>query len=287
MTAAEPRIGLALGGGGARGLAHIPILEAFDDLGIRPAIIAGTSIGAIFGAAYAAGLPARGIRHAVERITIDDPSKRSFFRLPRQFGWLDLLSLDLGKSSLVGVDKFLSGYMEAIGVETFEELAIPLRLVAADAQSQREVVFEHGDLAHAIRASMSLPGIFQPVVEGERVYVDGGCVNPVPFDLLSGRCDISVAVSVTGRRDVEPGDLPGLVDSIFNTFEIMERAITREKRRRSPPTIFLEPSIRNVGVLEFHKAAQIFEEADQAREELKSDLQTVIEAFRRGRLSSA
>lgn len=282
-----PRIGLALGGGGARGLAHIPILEAFDNLGVRPCLMAGTSIGAIFGAAYAAGRPAREIRRAVEKVTVADPAGKSFFHLPRQFGWLDLLSLDLGKGSVVGVDKFIERYMEAIGVATFEELSTPLKLVAANYWTHEEVVFEHGDLRKAVRASMALPGIFQPVVDGEQVFVDGGCVNPVPFDLLSGRCDITIAVDVTGQRSKEAGEVPNLVDAVFNTIEIMERAITREKRRRLPPTIYLTPTIRDVGVLEFHKAAQILADADQAREELESDLQTVLEAFHRGRLGNA
>ena len=287
MSEGSPRIGLALGGGGARGLAHIPVLQAFDDLGVKPCLIAGTSIGAIFGAAYAAGRPASDIRRAVEEITVEDPGGRSFFRLPRQFGWLDLLSLDVSRGSLIGVEKFLARYMEAIGVATFEELEIPLKLVAADYWTHEEVVFEGGDLRRAVRASMSLPAVFQPVVDGEQVFVDGGCVNPVPFDLLSGRCDVTVAVDVLGRREAVPGEVPSLMDSLFNTFQIMERTITREKRRRCPPTIYLEPRLGDVGMLEFHKAAQIFEDADRAREELRSDLESALEALGRRRLAGS
>ena len=287
MSEDGPRIGLALGGGGARGLAHIPALQAFDDLGLKPCLIAGTSIGGIFGAAYAAGRPAADIRRAVEAITVDDPNGRSRLRLPRKFGWLDLLSLDLGRGSLVGVDKFLEQYMNAIGVKTFEELEIPLRLVAGEYWSHEEIVFERGDLAKAVRASMSLPGVFHPVVDEDRVYVDGGCVNPVPFDLLSGRCDVTVAVDVVGQRGGHPGEIPNLVDSIFNTFQIMGRSITREKRRRFPPTIYIEPRILDVGLLEFHRAAEIFASADRAREELRSDLETVVAAVRRGSRAGA
>ena len=165
-----------------------------------------------------------------------------------------------------------------IGVDTFEALAVPLKVVAADFWNRREVVFDSGPLVPALSASFSLPGIFKPVQHEDVVLVDGGCVNPVPFDLLRDSCDIVIAVDVLGTRVPDDDDpIPGFADALLNTFQIAETSIAEQKRLIAPPDIYLDPDIRDVRVLEFHKGDQIYEQSAAECERLRAELGRLLE----------
>jgi len=138
-------------------------------------------------------------------------------------------------------------------VRTFEKLAIPLKVVATDFWNRSEVVFDSGNLITAI---------FDPVKVRGSVLIDGGAVNPVPYDLLRGECDILVAVDVSSfqipkRRDKKPMPL----ESILSTFDIMQGSVVSEKRRAFPPDIYCRPPLVNVSILEFHRAEEIMKAA--------------------------
>jgi NTE family protein len=111
---------------------------------------------------------------------------------------------------------------------------------------------------------------------GEQVLVDGGSVNPVPYDLLQAECDIVIAVDVLGER--RPGEelLPSYTETIFNTFQISEQTIVNEKIKASPPSIYVEPGVENVKVLEFHKAPEIYEQARPAAEQMRKELTALL-----------
>lgn len=270
------KIGVALGGGGARGLAHLPLLEVLDEMGLRPHALAGTSIGALVGVAYASGRPAAKIRSDV--LALAGSGGGGVLAGLRRFGWVSLLGLDLGRSGLVKVDPFLDAFVGYVGVERLEDLALPIRVVAADFWERDEVVFSRGDLRTAVRASMSLPGVFKPVVLDGRVLVDGGCVNPVPFDELDSTCDVTVAVDVLGRRSAGPDQVPNVFESVFNTYQIMEKSITREKLKRKRPTIYVEPEIADVAVLAFDEAESILRQADALKPAFRAELERAIRA---------
>lgn len=271
------KVGIALGGGGAKGLAHISMLEVFDDLGVRPHKISGTSIGAIMGVLYASGMSAREMRAGVQKLTDLPGSLKQAVRAKQLPAWLDIIGLEIGRSSLLKVDKFLSGLERIVGVSTFEELQIPLKVVASDFWAREAVVFESGPIIPAVAASFALPGIFKPVLQDGRVLVDGGSVNPLPFDLLQDHCDIVVAVDLMARREPNQNLLPSYTETIFNTFEIAERAILNEKIKARPPTIHIEPKIKDVRVLEFHKADSIYDQAVPARRQLERALKASLE----------
>jgi NTE family protein len=266
------KIGLALGGGGAKGLAHIPLLEAFDELGIRPARIAGASIGAVIGAFYAAGRPAIEIRRDLDEMLFSREESGIELRFDILKGVQllgQMFDVDFGTGGILKGDRFMSALEDELLVQTFEELQIPLEIVATDFWNREQVVLDSGDLVTAIRASMSLPALFSPVVAGDCVLMDGGAVNPVPYDLLFDDCDLVVAVDVSGMRET-PADsaIPSITESIFNTFQIMSKAILDQKLRLRPPDLLLRPDIRDVRVLEFDKAPEIYEQAQAARDEL-------------------
>ena len=265
------KVGLALGGGGAKGLAHIPVLEALDEMGVPVAAIAGTSIGAIVGALYASGHSGSDIRAEVEELSGGRARSNNSDHGPT--GWLEFLQIELDAGGVLRADRFLSSLVRHIGVDRFDGLPVPLATVAADFWRRDEVVFTEGPLEPAIRASMALPGIFRPVVDGDRVLIDGGAVNPVPYDRLPVDCDLVVAVDVMGERRPNGDPVPGLLDSVFNTYQIMQRSILRQKMAQNPPGILVQPPLIDIRVLEFWKSEEIFRQAEPAKVQFKRDLE--------------
>ncbi len=270
-------VGISLGGGGAKGLAHISILEALDEMGVKVVAISGTSIGAIVGTLYASGLSGREIREAVDSLLTMPRSFQEAWAAKRTFGWLEFFSLDLKRSHLFHVDPLVSEVQALLSVEQIEDLNIPMKIVAADFWNRTEVVLESGPIIPALRASFCLPGIFKPVTIGETVLVDGGCVNPVPFDLIRDQCDIVIAVDVLGKRVPNGSVLPNFAEALFNTFQIAEKSIAVQKMNSHPPDIYIEPNIDNVKVLEFQKASQIYQETQSECERLQVELKRLLD----------
>lgn len=270
------KIGLALGGGGAKGLAHIPMLEVFDELGVRPHRIAGTSIGAIMGALYASGLSGAKIRKIVDSVVVKKgASFREALRRKDALKWIKFLELELGRTGLFKGDKFIGFLYESMQVNLFEQLKIPLRVVATDFYTSEQVVIDSGDLLGAVKASMGLPGVFTPVTRDGRVLIDGGGVNPVPMDLLED-CDVVVAIDVMGEMRNNGHEVPNLFRAVLGTFDIMQRSIIAEKMKLAPPDIYIKPEIVNVDILEFYKADEIYGQAEPARKTLKKALEDAL-----------
>lgn len=268
------RIGLALGGGGAKGLAHIPMLEVFDELGIKPYRIAGTSIGAVIGALYASGKKGKDIRALVDRLTVS--SEESWFDSLRHEDvfshWWEFLDLSMGNGGLVNANAFISFLGKELGISKFSQLQIPLQIVATDFWQRKQVVLDSGELLPAIEASMAIPGFFDPVEYKGKVLVDGGLVNPVPYDLLLDDCDIVVAVDVLGERTNNHEATPSYFETTFNTIQILEVSILTEKLKQRKPTFYIRPDIRDVKVLEFNRVDEIYRQSESARKELYSKL---------------
>lgn len=272
-----PVIGLALGSGGASGLAHIPMLEVFDQLKIKPAIIAGSSIGSIIGALYASGLSGMEIRDIVSDFSGSDmESLKALIHGHSGLKILDLLKFDLDAGGLVDSQGFLNFLKQKISFSTFEDLPIAFKVVAADYWKREQVVLETGEIIPAIKASMAVPGLFAPVTHEGRLLVDGGTVNPLPYDLLEGKCDIVVAIDVSGAKTINEADKPGFTDLIFNTFEIMQQAIIQQKLKHQNPDIYIKPEIKDIRLLHFYRSREIFEQAAPAAELLKKQLAAYI-----------
>ena len=268
------KIGVALGGGGARGIAHVAVLEALEDLAPEQVSLSGTSIGALLGVAWAAGRSADDIRRTLVRM-VRAPD-HSFYSPLGKLSWVTRLGIEWQGGGLISVDAFLGDWFAYVGVDRLEDLVHPMRVVTSDFWTREEVVFETGDLATAVRASMSLPAIFKPVVHEGRVLVDGGCVNPVPVDRLDDDCDVTVAVDVLGDRSYEPEEIPNLVESVFNTFQIMEASIVREKLARFPPSLTIRPQTTDVQILDFQHAERILDETRPLRAEVREAVRTVL-----------
>ncbi|MHB8068732.1 MAG: patatin-like phospholipase family protein [Desulfobaccales bacterium] len=259
------RIGLALGGGGAKGLSHIAFLQALDELGVRPAVIAGTSIGAVIGGLYAAGVSGMQLEELVQNLGFLDLTK-----MVLDFSILSNSAIYKGK----GVEEFLS---REIPVQTFAEVEIPLKVVATDFWSRKEVVFSSGSLNTAIRASMALPALFEPVQLNGMILIDGGAVNPLPYDLLRQECDLTIAIDVSGEKTYPPNNpVPNMVESILSTFQIMQASIVAAKKQLSPPSIYIKPALTNIRVLDFYRYKEILAGVQEEVQEFKDTLIKVL-----------
>lgn len=271
------RIGLALGGGGARGLAHIPALETLDELGIHPHRIAGTSIGAVIGSLYASGLSGKEIRAVASQWQTPKPEKRHGILDRHDLRrWASLLDPSFDRSGLFKGEKIVRFLSDHVKCTTFEKLKIPLYVTAADYGDASEVVFKSGDLLSAVRASIAIPGVFTPVELNGHQLLDGGVVNPLPYDLLQDECDLVIAVDVGGVRHADEKNRPAFFDTVIGGFEIMEASMIRHRLKANPPDIYLKPDIRGVGLLEFHKAEQIFRQSEPVKEELRQQLKVIL-----------
>lgn len=270
-------LGLALGGGGARGLAHVLMLEVFDELGVRPECIAGTSMGAVVGALYASGLSARDIHTNIHELAVSGRLRDALPRRNAKVHWLELIRFEWEKGGVLSVNRLMSHIAGRLEARTFEELQIPLKIVAADFWQREEVVITQGELIPAIQASMALPGVFRPVEREGRMLVDGGSVNPVPFDLLQDDCDTVIAINVVGKRRKRSHKPPNLTAAIFNTYQIMQMSIVRQKLRQRPPTIYIEPDLVDIRMLDFNKADEIFDQARPAKAQLKHLLSALLQ----------
>jgi NTE family protein len=268
------RVGIALGGGGVRGLAHLLMLQVLDDLGIRPAVISGASIGAIIGALYASGMSAREIREGLERsLVLKDDTWRSVLEKREDLlKWVSAFRPDFSGSGLLSAESLLNSMISEIKASAFEDLEIPLLIVATDYWTAEQVVFEEGDLAPAIQASMAVPGVFAPVTIGDRILVDGGVVNLVPYDLLIGRSDFTIAINVGRVRHPHDSELPNAFESVLGAFDIMQTAMLAEKLTKLKPDIYVRPQIRDVRMMDFGKIEEVFEQALPAAEQLKKEL---------------
>ena len=187
------RVGLALGSGGARGWAHLGVLQALREKNLQVECVAGTSMGAVVGAFLSAGRAAA-LRELAE--TLD-------WRRLRQFFW----EVSLSRSGLTDGRKLLEETRKLIGVREFRELELPFRAVATDLNSGGEVVLSSGNLLEALRASLSIPGVFSPVWVGKRLLVDGGLVNPVPVNVARAM-GAQVVIAVDVSQEIVPEEKP-------------------------------------------------------------------------------
>jgi len=269
---------LALGAGGARGLAHIAVLEALDDMGQKPAAIAGTSIGALIAAAYAAGMSGREIRRFV--ITLAHDRAEVFRRLiaTRAGTFANLFNLGFGSATLVDAEKFCQQFLPDKVPEDFGELEIPLTIIATDLYRRQQAAFSSGPLKPALAASIALPTVMRPVVVAGRVLIDGGATNPLPFEELRGRADLVVAVDISGAPTDERRDIPNPWECLLATVLVMGNAITAEKIKHGAPDLVVRPRVGAFRALDFLQASAILRAAEPAKVELKEKLAALLES---------
>lgn len=272
-----PTIGVALGGGSARGLTHIPFIEAMDELGLKPSVIAGTSIGALIGSGWANGMTGKELReHALSVLgTMRIIAGRIWGHQIGNLGGLVRNGFNLQLDAMRIVDAFLPEPFP----DDFKDLKIPLYVVATDFQSWHQAVFNTGELRPAIAGSIAIPSLFKPVRYANHVLVDGGVVNPLPVDQASGH-DILVAIDVNGdpSEALHRADFHAL-DFWFGAAQIMMHSLTAQMMAAYPPDVYARPHISAFGALEFWRVREIIEAADKEKDNFKRHLSKKVEQF--------
>ena len=277
---ARPTIALALGGGGARGLAHIHAIAALNELGVSPAVIAGSSIGAILGAAMASGLSGPEIHDHVRSVLSRRRTVASRMWRARPGTLAEMMAGGLGVTQF-NIERILRVFLPDAIPDDFADLAIPLKVTATDFFGHRLAVLAQGDLPSALAASAAIPAVFKPVIREGTLLIDGGISNPVPFDLLEGDADIVVAIDVVGAPTERENRRPNSIDLMLGANQLLMQSITAAKLQQRRPHVFLRPPVSRFRVLDFLKVDAIMEETASIKEELKRSLGAAIEAAER------
>lgn len=292
VAAARPRIGLVLGGGGARGLAHFGVLEQLERLHIPISCIAGTSAGALVGGAYAAGVPLDEMTRKVEDADWDallngSPDRRGLPYARKKDDFTNLAAITLGADlsgvrvprSVIGtqaIDRFLHDFTHDTYVSSFDELPIPFQAVATNLVSGQMKVFDGGDLATALRASMAVPGVFDLVQQGDQLYVDGMFVRNLPVANVLGKCaDIVIAVDV-GTPRLKADEIHSLVDVAAQAMNIATGQNVMEQRRLlRPQDVLITPDLDGYTAASFADAKQIIARGRKLPEETLARLRAL------------
>lgn len=276
--AAGPTFGIAFGGGGARGLAHIHAIEALDELGIRPVAIAGSSIGAIMGAGMASGMTGAEI-HGYARSILGSRAEVASRMWRARPGTIAEAMQGGIRVSQFNIERILKAFLPEAIPETFEELKIPLKVTATDYFGHKLAVFSEGDLHSALAASAAIPAVFRPVTRDRRVLIDGGIYNPVPFDLIEKDADIIIAIDVVGAPSEVERKHPTTVDLMYGATQLMMQSIIANKLRQHPPDILIRPAVSKYRVLDFLKIETLMAETAEVKDELKRAIEKAVEGL--------
>ncbi|ERP98041.1 phospholipase [Labrenzia sp. C1B10] len=267
---------LALGGGAAKAFAHIPILEAMDDLGVKPVEIAGTSMGSILGAFYASGMSGREIRQFVVDLFTQKTQLLQKLFLKDGRTWSSLFNV-VRPAIIDPIVLFETVFPEDLA-EQFSDLKLPMKIVATDFYTQSQVVLEEGPLLSAIAASSALPMLLTPVRIDGQVLIDGGFVNPTPFDVFQDDGIPTVAVDVTGSNFEErKSGLPTGLETWIGSFSITLHSLVAAKLACNQPDLLIEPPVGRFKTMEFFKVADIVKAAEPAGETFKRGLASLLE----------
>lgn len=275
-----PSFALAFGGGGARGLAHIHVVEVLDELGIRPMAIAGSSIGAIMGAGMAAGMSGREM-HDYARSCLSKKTQVAGRIWRAKVGGFGDMAGRL-RVSQFNIERILQAFLPDAVPQTFEELQIPLKVTGTDYFGHELAVFEKGDLNSALAASAAIPALFRPVKRDGRIFVDGGIYNPLPFDLVEGMADIVIAIDVVGAPEPRQDRLtPKSLDLMLGASQLMMQSITALKLKTRRPEILVKPPVSRFRALDFMKVDAVLADTASIRDELKRAVETAVVAHER------
>jgi NTE family protein len=258
------KIGLALGGGAARGFAHIGVIKALEAQGIVPDIVVGTSAGSVVGAMYAAGNNASTLQKMAYEM---DEAAISDWALPL-----------FGKSSGVLKGEALQNYVnKAVQHKAIEKLKIPFGAVASDLKTGQPILFQRGNTGMAVRASSAVPGVFQPVVIGGHTYVDGGLVAPVPVRFAREMgAEFIIAVNISTQTEAQAAQ--SSLEVIMQTFSIMGQRINQLELRDAD--IVIQPPLGKMGSAEFSNRTVAMQAGERATNAVMAQLKQKLKALR-------
>jgi len=272
------RIGVALGSGAARGLAHIPYIEAMDELGLKPSVISGSSIGALIGSGWANGMTgvelrehAYGVLGSMQQIasTLWNRNRFSFKQMVEDGMSMQVNSMGITKAFLP--DGF---------PDDFAQLSIPFHAVATDFYAWKEVVFDAGPLRPAIAASLAIPSLFRPVNVDGRYFIDGGVTDPLPLGIIAGKCDVLIGIDVHRTPELlDPTREPSITDSAVVASEIMSQKLVDATVLQYPPDVYVRAEVGPFGGSEFWRVREIVDNAAADKDRFKRAVTDALLAY--------
>ncbi|HDQ26904.1 MAG TPA: patatin [bacterium] len=253
------KIGLALGGGAVYGLAHIGVLKVLEKSGIRPDFIAGTSVGSIIGALYAAGQPPDEIE-----------------KIANEFEWYNIASPTIPKEGLLSIEKLEDFVKKHAGAANIEDTRIKLAVVTTNLINGKERVFTEGLLGPAVRASCSLPGLFNPVYFRQGVYVDGGIVNNVPTDAVKKMgADFVIGVDVLAKSTMDVAKRKDIFSITWRSWQVT--IVNNTKNINYPGADYIiKPEIDDVYPFDMTKKKSIIDIGEMAAEKAVKEILNMI-----------
>ncbi|WP_439601504.1 patatin-like phospholipase family protein [Devosia sp.] len=272
------RIGVALGSGAARGLAHIPYIEAMDELGLKPSVIAGSSIGALIGSGWANGMTGAELREHAYSVLGSLQQIASTLWNRNRFSFKQMV--EDGLSMQVNSMGITKAFLPDGFPDDFAELKIPFHAVATDFYAWKETVFSSGPLRPAIAASLAIPSLFRPVnVEG-RYYIDGGVTDPLPLGLIAGKCDVLVGIDVHRTPELlDASREPSITDSAVVATEIMSQKLVDATVLQYPPDVYVRAEVGPFGGSEFWRVREIVDNAAGDKDRFKRAVSDALLAY--------
>lgn len=265
----EPKIGIALGGGGARGIAHIGVLKVLKKEGIKIDFISGASMGSLIGACYSLGI-------SLEELEAEALSFNKRKALSQLFDFNN------PKISLLGntkITKYINKYLRNAD---FEDTKIPLQIVATSLASGKEVVLKKGDLSKAVIASISVPGIFPPVKIDDEYLIDGGIVNCTPVDLVEKMgSDIVIGVDFIIKKEIEILKHPSIIETLMQSYEIIRSNGTLANIKKvNSDLILIQPHLRgSIDSFKFYDIGKFIESGEKAALKMIPEIKEKIAKF--------
>lgn len=267
------KVGLALGGGGARGLAHIGVLKVLEEYNIPIDMISGTSIGAVVGALYCSDLNAKKLEKEATSMN-----------------WKQLFDYTISSKGIIKGNRLYDFFKKRFNAMKFKDLRIPLYITSYDLEGKREVIFSKGDIAKALRSSTSIPGIFFPAENDRKLLVDGAVRDIIPNEILTKKgCDIVIAVNVDSVKENKTlydqeakissrtKDLPSALETFSKAMQVVQSQNCKSELLKEKIDLVISPKVEDIEVLDFSKAKKAIKKGELSAKKSIERIQKLTE----------
>ena len=257
-------LGIAFGGSGAEAIACIAYIRALEEIEVKPDIVSGTGVGAVVAAMYAAGMNSAAMTDFLKEI--------EFPGAKRPINITKLKDARQGILDGLGLEEY---FQMIVPIKVFDRLYFPLKVVAANYETGEEVVFADGDVGTAVRAAVSVPGIFSPHDIGGVFYLDGSCVNPVPFDVIRDDCDVLVAIDPLVNQDMGMQG-SGVFNSLMSAYDAARKSLTVKKERACAVDLHERVVVEEITAFDFARYEEIIASVEEKTESFKTAMLALV-----------
>jgi NTE family protein len=259
-------LGIAFGGSGAEGIACLAYIKVLEEAGIKPVIVSGTGIGGVAAAMFASGMTFQDMMDFIEEI--------EFPGAKRPINVTKIKDAKIGILDDMGLEEY---FKMVVPIKVFDRLYFPLKIVAADYQTGEEIILSEGDVGQAVRAGVSVPGIFSPYQKDGITYLDGSSVNPVPFDIIRNDCEVLVSIEpdtqeTEGENVKDFSVFPAMMGSYINA----KRALSREKQKNCKVDIYEHVVLEGITTFDFALYENIISSVSENAEKFIEELAGIL-----------